>query len=201
MGRRFNTRKGQTFFYFFYLLCLLFLSHSLHRQCSWYCIILLLHLLEMSWNMFPVSQICQTGSFRRGSNAEPGYEVWCSYLWTWRNNITSHFKIVTHLLVISKLSSQISWKVFRLVFFSYRRRNQPDWYCSSIFFVRRYKMLEIQPCKGIILHTKSLKKKRKMQFSILTQYCTAWWKMIPQEIFGKYVQTVSSYSVLNFPSH
>ena len=116
MGRRFNTRKGQTIFYFFYLLCLFFLSHSLLRQCSWYCIILLLHLLEMSWNMFPVSQICQTGSFRRGSNAEPGYEVWCSYLWTWRNNITSHFKIVTHLLVISKLSSQISWKVFRLVF-------------------------------------------------------------------------------------
>ena len=86
------------------------------------------------------------------------------------------------------------------LFFSYRRRNQPDWYCSSIFFVRRYKMSEIQPRKGIILHTKSLKKKRKMQFSILTQYGTAWWKMIPQEIFGKYLQTVSSYSVLNFPS-
>ena len=115
-GSQVQYSKGSNIFYFFYLLCLFFLSLSLLRQCSWYCIILLLHLLEMSWNMFPVSQICQTGSFRRGSNAEPGYEVWCSYLWTWRNNITSHFKIVTHLLVISKLSSQISWKVFRLVF-------------------------------------------------------------------------------------
>ena len=200
MGRRFNTRKGQTFF-FFYLLCLFFLSVSLLRQCSWYCIILLLLLLEMSWNMFPVTQICKTGSFRRGSNAEPGYEVWCWYLWTWRNNRTSHFKNCNTSPCYFKIIKSNILKSFSTCFSAIAVEiNLTDTVVVVSLYgdikCRRYSLANVS--FSIQSH---LKKKRKMQFSILTQYGTAWWKMIPQEIFGKYLQTVSSYSVLNFPSH
>ena len=183
MGRRFNTREGQTFFFFFtcyvysFFLFLFFGSvrdMALFSYCYyWKCLEICFQLLKF----------VRQAHFKEEGNAEPGYEVWCWYLWTWRNNITSHFKIVTHLLVISKLWSQISWKVFRLVFSAIAVEINLTDTVVVVSYVRRYKMSEIQPRKGIILHTKSLENKQK---NAIFNFNAIWYSMMKNDSTRKF---------------
>ena len=67
---------------------------------------------------------------------------------------------------------------FFYLFFSYRVEINLTDTVVVVSYVRRYKMSEIQPRKGIILHTKSLKNKQK---NAIFNFNAIWYSMMKND--------------------
>ena len=97
--------------------------------------------------------------------------------------MTSDFKIVTHLLVISKFMKSNILKSFSTFFSAIAVEINLTDTVVVVSYVRRYKVSEIQPRKCIILHTKLLKNKQK---NAIFNFNAIWYSMMKNDSTRKF---------------